>query len=113
MDTTRMVIQGHVITAFGSKRDLLEWAESWDFLQFSLTFDGKEWSISAPLDKEVRGEFKWLYHKMEGLKAKGKEKPDPEPPKGGPGKPPRGTPTPPNSGGGSVFVPENVTAVAA
>lgn len=110
IDTTRMTLNGHVVSVFGTREDLLEWCAGWDLLQFSLTFTGKEWMLSAPLDKEVRGEFKWLYHKMEGLKSKasGKGKPDPNKPKGGPGKP-----TPPNSGGGSVFVPEDVMAVAA
>lgn len=116
IDTTRMTLNGHVISVFGSRDDLLDWCSGWDFLQFSLTFLGTEWMLSAPLDKDVRKEFKWLYHKMEGLKAKesGKDKPDPNKPKGGgPSGSGPGKPTPPNSGGGSVFVPEDVMAVAA
>lgn len=100
IDTTKMTLRVNIITVPGASFDeLIAFAKEEQFNQMTLVAekDGT-WALSAPLSCQQQLRYQWLYHRMAA-----KNKTPPEPPKGGPkppnGKPPKGTPPTPPTGG--------------
>jgi hypothetical protein len=94
LDKMRFRLRGHTLMAVAPNIGAaFDFVTSEGFDQFGMHKDVNtgEIRIGAPLPVEMREKYTWLYHRMKAL-----EKPEPQPPKGGP-KPPKG-PTPPVGG---------------
>ena len=67
IDKAKMTLHVHILTAEGSKQDLIDFANENNMQQYSLRWDENRWTMSAPIPMEHRGRFAWLYHKTKGL----------------------------------------------